>query len=1065
MKTCISTIGFLLCAAVLTFSPTALQCQTIGTAIWWGEINGAGSSNQLRVVAAGNWHNLAITSEGTVVAWGSSAGGATTVPEGLNGVIAIAGGGSHSLAARTNGQLVAWGANSDGQATVPAGLSNVVGVAAGNVHSVALKSDGTVRAWGYNGQGQCTVPAGLSNVTAIASRGYHVVALKADGTVSAWGDNAAGQCNVPANLHGIAAIAAGGEHSVALGSNGTIVAWGNNTYGQCTSPTNLGPFIAIGAGWYHTLGLKADHTVVAWGAGHTNLHNFPHVGQSIVPSGLSNVVALSAGVLHSLALFVEPPRIEIPPTNQTVLPGSMVNFLVGAAGAPPLRYHWFFNFTNLVAVEFLPSLQLPNVLPVQAGAYTVVITNQYGAVTSAPAILRVATSPIIVADPTNLTVAIDDPANFYVSAVGTSLSYQWLFRGTGAIPGATSSVLHFDHAQSAQAGEYSVVVTNGFGGVTSAPAMLNVVPRAGVVNNATEAALRAAMVFGGNVTFACDGTITLASTITNQLDLTLDGAGHDVTISGANAVRLFFMPSNSSLTVRNLKLYNGRALKGAGIFNDGGNLTLTGVVMGGNAADQMAESELVNTRFETGEGAAVFNRGGVVNADACSFVNNAAYQRPDDFQSSELQARGGAIRNLGGVVHLRDCQFTGNFASGGPTMGPMYYSRDAAGGAIHNSGTLTATRCSFLRNVARGEPNTITMYPGFAGGSGTGGAIFNDGTLALSACLIASNSASGGSGGVGSTGCADCPGLPSYPGGPGGAGGSAIGGGLFNTGTAGAVNCTFAWNSCAGASGGSGGSGGPGHFHGISGSDGGNGGNGGGAFGGGIYGATSLTNCTLAFNFVSPGAGGPGGMGGPGMPPGVSGTPGVMGNSGPASGGGIKDGFLFGSLLATNNPGGNASGAMNDFGFNLSSDATCNFTQLSSLNNADVRIGFLTNNGGPTLTIALLADSPAIDATAGANSPPLDQRGFPRPAGLAGDIGAYEFGSMLPTLTISSAGNGELAIRVCGNSNHLCRLLTSPDLTNWQCVATNQIGADGAALFPINSGHTENQRFYKAVMP
>jgi hypothetical protein len=61
----------------------------------------------------------------------------------------------------------------------------------------------------------------------------------------------------------------------------------------------------------------------------------------------------------------------------------------------------------------------------------------------------------------------------------------------------------------------------------------------------------------------------------------------------------------------------------------------------------------------------------------------------------------------------------------------------------------------------------------------------------------------------------------------------------------------------------------------------------------------------------------------------------------------------------------------------------------------DAKLGPLQNNGGPTLTMALLPDSPALDsgACADANGSPLliDQRGLPRPQGPGCDIGAYEF--------------------------------------------------------------------------
>ena len=55
----------------------------------------------------------------------------------------------------------------------------------------------------------------------------------------------------------------------------------------------------------------------------------------------------------------------------------------------------------------------------------------------------------------------------------------------------------------------------------------------------------------------------------------------------------------------------------------------------------------------------------------------------------------------------------------------------------------------------------------------------------------------------------------------------------------------------------------------------------------------------------------------------------------------------------------------------------------------DARLGPLQNNGGPTLTHALLLGSPALDA----GDPTLtgtDQRGVSRPQGPRADIGAFE---------------------------------------------------------------------------
>lgn len=57
---------------------------------------------------------------------------------------------------------------------------------------------------------------------------------------------------------------------------------------------------------------------------------------------------------------------------------------------------------------------------------------------------------------------------------------------------------------------------------------------------------------------------------------------------------------------------------------------------------------------------------------------------------------------------------------------------------------------------------------------------------------------------------------------------------------------------------------------------------------------------------------------------------------------------------------------------------------------SDPQLGPLAANGGPTLTMALSADSPAIDAGNNSHSLAVDQRGQPRVVGARADIGAYE---------------------------------------------------------------------------
>jgi hypothetical protein len=78
-------------------------------------------------------------------------------------------------------------------------------------------------------------------------------------------------------------------------------------------------------------------------------------------------------------------------------------------------------------------------------------------------------------------------------------------------------------------------------------------------------------------------------------------------------------------------------------------------------------------------------------------------------------------------------------------------------------------------------------------------------------------------------------------------------------------------------------------------------------------------------------------------------------------------------------------------GNNLTSDATCFAAGGTDLVSTPADLGALADNGGPTKTHAISADSPALDAADGDVCLDVDQRGINRPAGEQCDIGAYEF--------------------------------------------------------------------------
>ena len=102
---------------------------------------------------------------------------------------------------------------------------------------------------------------------------------------------------------------------------------------------------------------------------------------------------------------------------------------------------------------------------------------------------------------------------------------------------------------------------------------------------------------------------------------------------------------------------------------------------------------------------------------------------------------------------------------------------------------------------------------------------------------------------------------------------------------------------------------------------------------------------------------------------------------------------LAGTVTAQNSiissQGTDCSGAISSNGYNLASDSSCGLSGTADLSNIDPQLGPLQNNGGGTLTHALLVGSPAIDS--GSGCPAVDQRGVARPFGPACDRGAYEF--------------------------------------------------------------------------
>ena len=152
-----------------------------------------------------------------------------------------------------------------------------------------------------------------------------------------------------------------------------------------------------------------------------------------------------------------------------------------------------------------PTLTLTSVGSGNAGNYTVVITGPYGSVTSAVATLTVEAPPIITVQPTSQMTLAGSNAIFSVVAVGSGpFGYSWYLASTNLIQGGTNSSFSLPDVSTNNDGNYTVVVTNAYGSVTSRVASLAV----GFPPSVTNQAARQTVYAGANVNFSvtADGT-------------------------------------------------------------------------------------------------------------------------------------------------------------------------------------------------------------------------------------------------------------------------------------------------------------------------------------------------------------------------------------------------------------------------------------------------------------------------------------------------------------------------------------------------------------------------------
>jgi hypothetical protein len=246
----------------------------------------------------------------------------------------------------------------------------------------------------------------------------------------------------------------------------------------------------------------------------------------------SVVVSNSAGNVtsNSATLTVNPdpvaPSITSQPASQTITAGQTATFSVTASGTTPLSYQWQKNGTAISGATSSSYTTLAETTSDNGAQFIVVVSNSAGTVTSNTAVLTVnPVAPSITTQPSSHTITAGQTATFSVTASGTApLSHQWRKNGT-AISGATSSSYTTPAETTSDNGaQFTVVVSNSAGSVTSNAATLT-------VNAATPGALtpsRTSLTFG-NVIVSSNSILGVNFTNSGSINITVSS----VTISGA----------------------------------------------------------------------------------------------------------------------------------------------------------------------------------------------------------------------------------------------------------------------------------------------------------------------------------------------------------------------------------------------------------------------------------------------------------------------------------------------------------------------------------------------------
>jgi hypothetical protein len=176
--------------------------------------------------------------------------------------------------------------------------------------------------------------------------------------------------------------------------------------------------------------------------------------------------------------LLAPLVITSPPATSVRALGESIAFGVRAVGNRPLGYQWFKDDVEIAGATST-NLTLTDLTLEDSGDYLVRVTNPAGTVSSGTATLTVvfALPPEITQQPSSQSVFTRSRVTLAATVTGSApLEMQWRKNGDN-VPGETNPALTLPSAALSDAGEYTLVVSNAAGSVTSQVATLTVTLR------------------------------------------------------------------------------------------------------------------------------------------------------------------------------------------------------------------------------------------------------------------------------------------------------------------------------------------------------------------------------------------------------------------------------------------------------------------------------------------------------------------------------------------------------------------------------------------------------------